>query len=259
MTATLTQAALTHHPVVTQDQWIAQRKSLLAQEKALSRQTDELARQRRALPWVRIDKTYVFDTPQGKRTLADLFDGLSQLLVQHFMLGPDWEQGCPSCSFMADHLDGMRSHLAQRDLSVKVISRAPLAQIERFQQRMGWGFPWVSSHGSDFNFDFCVSFEPHDNAEGEVYYNYAMRAFPQTEAPGLSVFVKDAAGSVFHTYSTYGRGVEAMMGTYNLLDLTPKGRDEDALPYTMAWVKHHDRYEPAPTAPTAKGCCAAHD
>jgi predicted dithiol-disulfide oxidoreductase (DUF899 family) len=139
-----------------------------------------------------------------------------------------------------------------------VVSRAPLAEIERFQQRMGWQFPWVSSHGSDFNFDFCVSFEPQEAAQAEVYYNYAMRAFPQTEAPGLSVFVKDDAGTVFHAYSTYGRGVEAMMGTYHLLDLTPKGRDEDALPYTMAWVKHHDRYEPTPTASPANGCCASH-
>ena len=257
-TATLTEATLAHHPVVTHDQWITQRKALLVQEKALSHQTDELARQRRALPWVRVDKTYVFDTPQGKRTLADLFDGHSQLLVQHFMLGPDWEQGCPSCSFMADHLDGMLPHLAQRDLAVRVVSRAPLAQIERFQQRMGWQFPWVSSHGSDFNLDFCVSFTPQDAARGEVRYNYSTQPYTESESPGLSVFVKDASGTVFHTYSTYGRGVEAMMGTYHLLDLTPKGRDEDSLPYTMAWVKHHDRYESVPKATTANGCCASH-
>jgi predicted dithiol-disulfide oxidoreductase (DUF899 family) len=260
MTATLSNASVNHHPVVNRDQWLAQRKALLDQEKALSRQTDELARQRRALPWVRVDQAYVFDTPQGRRTLAELFEGRSQLLVQHFMFGPGWEQGCPSCSFMADHLDGMRPHLAQRDLAVCVVSRAPLDQIQRFQQRMGWRFPWASSHGSSFNFDFCVSFEVRASDQGEVYYNYAMRAFPQTEAPGLSVFVKDTTGTVFHAYSTYGRGVEAMMGTYPLLDLTPKGRDEDALPYTMAWVKHHDRYEPAATATASKvsGCCASH-
>ena len=194
---------------------------------------------------MRIEKRYVFDAPEGRRTLADLFEGRRQLLVQHFMLGPGWKEGCPSCSFMADHTDGMNVHLAQRDITFVAISRAPLAEIERFRERMGWQFRWVSSLGSDFNHDFGVSFTPQEKDKGEVYYNYGMQPFECEELPGISVFYKDDAGEVFHTYSAYGRGVEAMMGTYNLLDLTPKGRDEnDRAP--MAWVRHHDRYEPAP-------------
>lgn len=182
---------------------------------------------------------------------------LTQLLVQHFMLGPGWEQGCPSCSFMADHTDGMNVHLAHRDVTFVAISRAPLAEIERFRRRMGWRFKWVSSHGSDFNHDFHVSFTP-EGAKGQVYYNYGMQPFESEELPGISVFYKDDAGEVFHTYSTYRRGVEVMMGTYNLLDLTPKGRDERDVPYKMEWVRHHDRYEPAPAmkaASAAGSCC----
>ncbi|HEY8605947.1 MAG TPA: thioredoxin family protein [Noviherbaspirillum sp.] len=244
-----------HHPVVSRDQWIAARKSLLAREKALTRLGDQIARERRALPWVRIDKDYVFDTPDGRRTLAELFDGRRQLLVQHFMFAPGWEQGCKSCSYMADHNDGANPHLAQRDVTLLVVSRAPLADIERFRRRMGWQFRWVSSHDSDFNRDFCVSFTPEEQARGEVYYNYVMQPFPQAEAPGVSVFYKDDAGQVFHTYSTYGRGVEVMMGTYPLLDLTPIGRNEDGLGHTMEWVRHHDRYTPAPPAKPASGSC----
>lgn len=253
-------ASTVNRPVVSRDRWVAERKTLLAREKELTRLHDKIAQERRALPWVRIEKNYVFDGLEGRRTLADLFEGRRQLLVQHFMFGPGWEQGCPSCSFMADHIDGMNVHLAQRDVTLLVVSRAPLAEIERFRQRMGWQFKWVSSHGSDFNYDFGVSFRPDDRADGEVPYNYDMRPFPSEEAPGISLFYKDDAGEVFHTYSTYGRGVEVMMGTYNLLDLTPNGRDEDNLPYTMAWVRHHDRYEPAPTAkpaPVAGSCCHA--
>lgn len=245
-----------NHPVVSRELWLAQRRQLLAREKALTQQVDQLARERRALPWVRVEKPYVFDTPQGPRALAELFDGRRQLLVQHFMFAPGWEQGCPSCSFMADHHDGALAHLAQRDVTLLVVSRAPLAQIERFRQRMGWRFPWVSSHGSDFNRDFGVSFAPEDVARGTVAYNYTVQPFPQAEAPGVSVFWREDDGSVFHTYSSYGRGVEVMMGSYPLLDLLPKGRDEDALPYTMAWVRHHDRYEAAPAQ--AASCCAAH-
>ncbi|AXQ27789.1 DUF899 domain-containing protein [Solimonas sp. K1W22B-7] len=244
-----------HHPVVSQEQWIAARKALLLREKELTRLGDQVARERRALPWVRMEKDYVFDTPEGPRTLAGLFDGRRQLLVQHFMLGPGWEQGCKSCSYMADHSDGANPHLAQRDVTLLAISRAPLPEIERFRQRMGWKFKWVSSHGTDFNRDFCVSFTPEEKARDEVHYNYARQRFMQEEMPGVSVFYRDDAGHVFHTYSTYGRGVEVMMGTYNLLDLVPRGRDEDQLPFTMAWVRHHDRYETAPPVHAAGGSC----
>ena len=258
MTTTLTD---TPHPVLPRDRWMARRQALLARERELTRLSDQVARERRALPWVRVETPYVFDTPTGPRTLAELFGPHRQLLVQHFMLGPGWEAGCPSCSFMTDHLGGALPHLAQRDVAVALVSRAPIEQIERFRQRMGWQLTWVSSHHNRFNLDFQVSFTPEELATGEVFYNYAKRPFPQSEAPGISVFFKDHAGAVFHTYSTYGRGVEAMMGTYDLLDLTPKGRDEDQLPYTMAWIKHHDRYDPpaAPAAPSnaQAACCHA--
>jgi predicted dithiol-disulfide oxidoreductase (DUF899 family) len=245
------------HPVVTRDRWIAERKALLAQEKELTRLRDRVAQDRRALPWVRMDdELYVFDTPQGPRRLSELFQGRRQLLVQHFMLGPGWVQGCKSCSFMADHLDGMAIHLAHRDITLLVVSRAPLAEIQRFHARMGWKFDWVSSNASDFNRDFHVSFEPQDRVDGEVYYNFHMTPFPQTEAPGISVFCRDDAGRVFHTYSTFGRGVEVMMGAYNLIDLTPMGRDEQDMAYGMEWVRHHDRYEEA-TAPVASCCGGA--
>jgi predicted dithiol-disulfide oxidoreductase (DUF899 family) len=244
---------LTAARIATRDVWLAERLALLAREKELTRAQDELARQRRQLPWVRVDKRYVFDTPDGPRALGELFDGRRQLLVQHFMLAPDWEEGCKSCSFMADHHDGMRAHLAQRDVTLLVVSRAPLARIEAFRRRMGWQFRWVSSHGSDFNHDYGVSFTPEQRARGTVPYNYREQAFPQEEAPGISVFVRDAAGTVFHTYSRYGRGVEAMMGTYALLDLVPRGRDEDGLSYGMEWLRHHDRYG----EPAAAGCCCA--
>ncbi len=234
-----------NHPVVSRDQWVAERKTLLAREKELTRQRDQIARERRALPWVRIEKDYVFDAPEGRRTLADLFEGRRQLVVQHFMFAPGWEQGCPSCSFMADHIDGAKVHVEQRDVTLLVVSRAPLADIERFRKRMGWQFKWVSSHGSDFNHDFGVTFTPEEQAKGEVYYNFVMQPFPGEEAPGISVFYKDEAGDVFHTYSTYGRGVKLMMGAYDFLDITPKGRDEDKLANTMEWVRHHDRYEQA--------------
>ncbi|MDM4769211.1 thioredoxin family protein [Solimonas sp. SE-A11] len=237
-------ASLAQHPVVPHDQWIAERRALLRREKELTRLRDQLAEQRRALPWRRIEQDYAFDTPAGRRSLADLFDGRRQLVVQHFMLGPGWQQGCPSCSFMADHIEGARLHLQQRDITLTAISRAPLAEIERFRKRMGWQFPWASSQGSDFNYDFGVSFKPEERARGEVYYNYELQALSEEEVPGISVFYRDDAGQVFHTYSTYGRGVELMMGAYEFIDLTPRGRDEDGLSYPMAWVRHHDRYEP---------------
>ena len=257
--STATDTNTVKHPVVSSDRWIAARKALLARERELTHLRDQIARERRELPWVRIEKRYVFDTVEGQRTLAQLFDGRRQLLVQHFMFGPGWEQGCPSCSFMADHSDGMNVHLAHRDVTLLAISRAPLAEIERFRRRMGWHFKWVSSFGSDFNHDFHVSFTPEERAKGEVHYNYGMQPFESEELPGISVFYKDDAGEVFHTYSTYRRGVEVMMGTYNLLDLTPKGRDERR---GMEWVRHHDRYDPAPvakSAPAAGSCCATHE
>jgi predicted dithiol-disulfide oxidoreductase (DUF899 family) len=234
---------LDHHRVVTPNDWIAERKTLLAREKELTHLRDQIARERRALPWVRIEKDYVFDTPVGPRRLVDLFQGRRQLLVQHFMFGAGWEQGCKSCSFMADHLDGISVHLAQRDIALLAVSRAPLAEIERFRQRMGWNFTWASSSGNEFNRDFHVSFAPEDRVNGEVYYNYHLTAFPADEAPGISSFVKNDAGEIFHTYSTFGRGVEVMMGAYNLIDLTPIGRNEQDLSHAMAWVRHHDRYE----------------
>jgi predicted dithiol-disulfide oxidoreductase (DUF899 family) len=240
--------------VVSRDQWVTERKTLLAREKELTRLSDQIAAERRALPWVRLSKNYIFDTPKGQRSLADLFDGRRQLLVQHFMLAPGWQQGCKNCSYMADHTDGATVHLAQRDVTFVAVSRAPLSEIERFRQRMGWKFPWVSSHGNDFNRDFHVSFTADEMANGKADYNFD-RSPAGEEMPGVSVFYKDDSSQVFHTYSRYGRGVEVMMHTYNLLDLTPKGRDEDG--HGMGWVRHHDRYEPAPAATTAHSCCGA--
>jgi predicted dithiol-disulfide oxidoreductase (DUF899 family) len=244
-----------NHAVVSRDQWLAERKTLLAQEKELTRLRDQLAEERRALPWVRVEKNYVFDTPEGKRSLADLFEGRSQLMVQHFMLGPGWEQGCRSCSYMADHTDGMKVHLENRDVSFVAISRATLPEIERFRRRMGWKFKWVSSNASDFNYDFRVSFKPEEQATGSIHYNYMQQPFAAEEMPGVSLFTRNEAGELFHTYSTYGRGVEVMMGTYNMLDLAPKGRGERDVPDKMEWVRHHDRYT-QPVLPVA-GCCSA--
>jgi predicted dithiol-disulfide oxidoreductase (DUF899 family) len=234
------------HKVVSHDEWIAARKAHLAEEKAFSRARDALARKRRELPWEKVQKNYAFDTAQGKQSLADLFGGKAQLIIYHFMLGPGWEAGCPSCSFLADHFDGAVVHLAQRDVSFVVVSRAPLSEIEAFQRRMGWRFKWVSAFGSDFNSDYQVSFTPEEKASGKVFYNYEfIDSFPSEERPGASVFYKNAAGEMFHTYSTYGRGLDILLGTYNFLDLAPKGRDEDGLAWSMAWVRHHDRYDGA--------------
>jgi predicted dithiol-disulfide oxidoreductase (DUF899 family) len=257
MTQAIAEPVALRHPVVTTDRWLAERRKLLAREKELTRLQDQIARERRALPWVPMDDAYLFDAPEGRRTLAQLFEGRRQLIVQHFMLGPGWEQGCPSCSFMADHIDGMNLHLANRDVTLVAVSRAPLAEIERFKARMGWRFKWVSSHGTAFNDDFHVSFTPEQAARGSIFYNFAEGPARGEEAPGISVFFEDDDGEVFHTYSTYGRGVEVMMGTYNLLDLVPKGRDERDVPYKMEWVRHHDRYEAAPAAAIG-GCCAEH-
>jgi predicted dithiol-disulfide oxidoreductase (DUF899 family) len=231
------------HKIVSQEEWLAARKAHLAKEKEFTRLRDRLSAERRALPWTRVEKRYAFEGPDGIQTLPELFDGRSQLIVYHFMLGPGWAQGCPSCSFLADHIDGAMVHLAHRDVTLVAVSRAPLAEIEAFKQRMGWRFKWLSSSGSDFNADYHVSFGKDELVKGEVYYNYGMTAFPSEEAPGASVFYKDPDGAVFHTYSTYARGLDMLVGAYNWLDLAPKGRDEAELPWTMAWVRHHDRYD----------------
>jgi len=230
--------------IVSEEKWLAARLELLREEKEFTRLRDKLADRRRKLPWIKITKGYTFESSDGQVTLADLFEGRSQLMVQHFMLGPGWEQGCKSCSFMMDHFNPTVPHLNARDVSFTAISHAPLAEILPFKARMGWAVNWVSSHGTGFNQDFNVSFTEEEIARGGVYYNYAKMDFPQTEAPGISVFAKDASGNVYLTYSTYGRGVEVVMTTYDLLDLVPKGRNEDP-EATMSWVRHHDRYEPA--------------
>jgi len=237
----MNESAVENPKVVSQAEWIAARKELLAKEKNLTRQRDALAEERRKLPWVKVDKNYVFETASGNKSLADLFGGKSQLAIYHFMFGPEWEQGCPSCSLIGDHLDNLGIHLAQRDVRLMIVSRAPLAKIDEFKKRMGWKFPWVSSHGSEFNFDFGVSVAKEDMGK-EIVYNYVPSKFPSEERPGMSVFYKNANGAVFHTYSMYGRGLEDFMGMYMILDRVPKGRDEAGLPHGMAWVRHHDRY-----------------
>jgi len=235
-------AAVARPKVVSEIEWLAARKELLAKEKEFSRQRDAMAALRREMPWVKVEKSYVFEGPNGKVSLADLFAGRSQLIIYHFMLGPDWKEGCPGCSFLADTFDGAVPHLAARDTTFVAVSRAPLAQIQQFQKRMGWKFPWFSSNASDFNFDYHVSFAPEDLAKGSVYYNYGMTKFGSEEGPGASVFYKNAAGEIFHTYSTYARGLDTMIAAYNWLDITPKGRDEGGLKFSMAWVRHHDKY-----------------
>ncbi len=231
----------TAHPVGSHDEWLAARLELLSREKELTRLRDELSRQRRALPWVRVDKEYLFDTPDGPRTLAGLFAGGGQLLVYHFMFGPSWQEGCPSCSFWADSFDGVIVHLEQRDVTMVAVSRAPLAALEAYKARMGWRFPWVSSLDTDFNFDYGVSFTP-SQQESAGQYNFRSVERPGEELPGLSAFARDEAGQVYHTYSCYARGLDPFNSAYQLLDLSPKGRDEDGLPWPMAWLRRHDSY-----------------
>ncbi len=244
-----------HNPVVSRDEWLAARKSLLAKEKEYTHLRDRLSAERRALPWVKLEKAYVFDTPEGKKTLADLFAGRSQLVVKHFMLAPGWKEGCVGCSFGADHIGGALVHLEHHDVTVVAVSRAPLAEIEAYKKRMGWRFPWVSSYGNDFNHDFHVSFTRDELAKGKVYYNYRMTDTSIDELPGLSVFYKDEAGDIFHTYSTYARGTEELLTTYMVLDLTPKGRNETGPHHNLTdWVRRHDEYED--TTP-ASSCCGA--
>jgi predicted dithiol-disulfide oxidoreductase (DUF899 family) len=235
--------------IVSKAEWLAARRKLLAREKQATRLRDEINAERLALPWVRVDKDYGFDTPAGRKSLPELFAGRSQLIVYHFMLGPDWDAGCPGCSFLADHLDGALPHLEHHDVTLTAVSRAPLAKIAAYKTRMGWRFPWVSSHGSDFNADFYVSFTPDELASGKVFYNFEEidAANGHDELPGLSAFAKNEAGEVFHTYSTYGRGPEELIGTLMILDRAPKGRNETR---TMDFVRRHDEYDATPQA-----CC----
>ena len=228
--------------VVSHEAWLKARLDLLAAEKDFTRQRDALTRRRMAMPWERVEQPYRFEGPAGTLSLADLFDGRSQLVVYHFMLGPDWQEGCKSCSFWADNFDGIPIHLQHRDVTFKAISQAPLAKIEAYKKRMGWSFPWVSSYGSDFNFDYQVSFTPEQMAEGKACYNYEVRPIDVSEMPGISVFHMNEAGEVFHTYSCYMRGIDMVNGAYQFLDLVPKGRDEDDLDFSMAWVRRHDQY-----------------
>jgi predicted dithiol-disulfide oxidoreductase (DUF899 family) len=236
------EVAVDTHKIVSREEWLAARKSLLEEEKRFTRERDALSEKRRGLPWVRVDKAYVFEGADGKRTLADLFEGRSQLIVYHFMYAPDWEAGCKSCSFWADNFNGIVGHLAQRDVTLVAISVAPYPQLAAFEKRMGWTFTWLSSAGSDFNRDFGVSFTEEERADGGAPYNFGTGRFGGPEAPGISVFYKDESGDIFHTYSCYSRGLDMLNGAYHYLDLVPKGRDEGALSYSMAWVRLHDEY-----------------
>src|SRR5213594_1730309 len=227
--------------IVSEAEWLVARKDLLTREKEFSRQRDALTAARRKLPMVKIEKEYVFEGPNGKETLADLFEDRSQLIVYHFMFGPGWEEGCKSCSYLADHFDGANWHLPHRDVTLVVISRAPLSELEAYKKRMGWRFKWLSSHGNDFNFDYHVSFTKEDEKKNKIYYNYTEGEFMMDELHGLSVFYNDEDGAIFHTYSTYARGLDILVGTYNFLDLVPKGRNENP-ESTMDWVHRHDQY-----------------
>jgi predicted dithiol-disulfide oxidoreductase (DUF899 family) len=235
--------ALENHPVVSREQWLALRKQLLEKEKAFTRQREELNRERRALPWVKVDKPYLFDGPGRTETLAELFGKRSQLVVYHFMFPPEWEAGCVHCSFWADSFNPIGVHLNHRDTAFVAISRAPLATIEAFQRRMGWTFHWVSSARNDFNDDYHVSFHPEDLKSGAAIYNYGTTDAGMTDREGVSVFYKDRSGAVFHTYSSYARGIDMLNGTYQFLDLVPKGRDEANLPSHSAWLSRHDEYK----------------
>ena len=241
------------HEVVSKSQWLRACGDFLAKEKELTKRSDELSRQRRELPWTRVEKEFIFDGPQGNLSLADLFDGRSQLATYHFMFGPDWAEGCPGCSYVTDHLNGTLEHLQARDVTLVLVSRAPLDKLQAFKKRMGWRLPWFSSGGCDFNRDFGVSFTKEEVASGDKTYNFGTTAPHGEENPGLSLFIKDSSGAILHTYSTFGRGLEAVLGTYAVLDRAPKGRDEDDITPPMAWVRHHDKYEPMKQG--AESCC----
>jgi predicted dithiol-disulfide oxidoreductase (DUF899 family) len=239
----MTTSTLETHPIVSHDEWIEARTKLLAKEKDFTRARDELSAQRRELPWERVEKEYVFEGPQGPQTLSELFAGKSQLVVYHFMFGPDDEEGCPHCSFWADNFDGIDVHLKHRDMSFTVVGRAPLSKLEAFKKRMGWSFTWVSSFGTDFNYDFNVSFTPDQMAEGTASYNYRLGNPGLPDLQGISVFYKDQNGKVFHTYSAYQRGIDMVNGAYHFIDLVPKGRDEADHDNPQYWVRHHDKYD----------------
>jgi len=237
--------------IVSSDEWLEARRALLAEEKQLLKAQDALAARRRALPWVKVEKDYVFDGPDGRETLSQLFAGRSQLIVKHFMLGPDWEEGCIGCSFGADQLDSQLVHLLQHDVMLVTVARAPWPKIEAFRKRMGWHFKWVSSFGSDFNYDFHVSFTKEDEARDKAFYNFRHDRYMSDELPGFSVFAKDGAGQVFHTYSTFARGTEPLGTTYSFLDITPQGRNEPPGGNLGGWVRLHDKYEEK----TGSSCC----
>jgi len=238
-----TRKGVEKHRVVSHKAWIEARRKFLAKEKKFTRLRDELSRQRRALPWEKVDKQYVFDGPEGRETLPELFDGRSQLIVYHFMFAPDWDEGCKHCSFWADNFNGLGIHLNHRDVSFVAISRAPLAKLEAFRKRMGWSFKWVSSGQNDFNYDYQASFTPQEVESGAAFFNYSKSNVGVTDREGVSVFYKDPSGAVFHTYSSYARGIDMLNTAYHYLDLAPKGRDEDALEFTQSWVRYHDKYE----------------
>jgi len=233
---------LDNHQIVSKNEWIEARKVLLKKEKQFTALRDQLSQQRRDLPWVAVDKEYIFDGPNGKETLSELFDGRSQLIVYHFMYDPNWDAGCPSCSFWADNFNNIIVHLNQRDVTMIAISKAPYNKIAAYKKRLGWEFKWVSSFDTDFNFDYFVSFTPEELAKKEASYNFISQDPRISEREGVSVFYKDSSGKIFHTYSAYERGIDILNNTYNYLDLVPKGRDEDGYDFPMAWVRRHDEY-----------------
>ncbi len=243
---------MTTHKVVSHEEWVEARRRHLAREKELTRLRDQLSQERRELPWEKVEKHYVFDGPKGKESLADLFEGRGQLVVYHFMFDPSWDEGCKSCSFWIDNLDGIVVHLNHRDVSFVAISRAPYATIQAYRKRMGWRVKWLSSFSNDFNRDYHVTFTPDERESGRAYYNYATGPFPAPEGPGMSVFYRDDGGAIYHTYSAYSRGIDMVNGAYHVLDLVPKGRDEKGFSYSMEWLQRHDSYEPAPVV-IAKG------
>lgn len=254
-----------HNRIVSQEEWFAAHAQHLAKEKELTRLRDALSAARRELPWVKVEKTYLFDTANGKKTLAELFAGRSQLVVKHFMFGPGWQEGCVGCSFEVDHIEGALVHLEHHDVTFVAVSRAPLHEIDAFKKRMSWCCTWVSSSSSDFNSDYHVSFTKEDLAKGPTYYNYRLRAEQREgEESGFSVFYKDEAGNIYRTFSSYARGAEELLGTYMMLDLTPKGRNETGPNHNLTdWVRHHDKYDAggfvdrtgSDVAPQDSACC----
>ena len=241
-----------NNPIVSESEWLAARRQHLLREKDLLRQLDDLRRQRRELPWTQVTKPYVFTGPCGQEALGDLFGDCSQLIVQHFMFAPDWDEGCVGCSFQADHVDSAFMHLRHHDIAFASVSLAPYPKLEAFRRRMGWQFHWVSSYDSDFNYDFGVSFREEELADGAALYNFEARELDGEEMPGVSAFCRDASGAIYRTYSAYGRGAEQLVGAYNYLDIAPRGRNENGPAFDLTdWVRHHDRYEAAASG----GCC----